>query len=844
HFDSNADLSGTLPSAFRNNGSNECSYDDTKVTCKKPCACSKTTPTSTNGSHNPTNTGQATGTPTTEPPPSNPTPGNSTAIAAGVIVPIVVLVVAGLFIYHQRALQNRWRFKQGGPLVPVRAPLSAAPSIQREGPPVLAPISAGAPIVGAAIARPKQQYSEQEVIDKHATFMETVEDLVLSMMDTALANVSPTDHGVFFKELVLRPNGVRTSGKISVPRNVDATALDHFAVKHVILRSVYENVITFSGDRRVMQDQRWIHSIVRRLLNRLEQCGVGDRVIDASKSVGGPRLPAKSIPSGWTDAFVGKTTILFKEAIEAVNAIKSFNAEYEFLFPSTTRPWTNGGHQSGLPAPVGFLHAMRLGSRMLMVPFEPGRKQEFIDTAGEEKGIEVAVKSFRGSEDSKVSHQTKLYYLLRLSGISHFLNVYAYVQEENTIYVVMEWMDRKSLANLITDLGSGDVEFSFAIMLKIIYGILSIGATLASLGIVHADIKPQNFLLNSAFDVKLADFGAAMKRLRDTGLHVINEIIDQMVCSNATRRMTCQEALEILMEMSFNFEEIDHVLKASSESRSSQQSSVSLRNAGGKAVISSSIGSPAHRQESPSWPNRTQFLQIASPSLRPLTPNAFSPGHVCTVILGTGTANHSVNLMEANPGESVKAMFIIEDGFHLIGINLKTNIEGLLPLSHLGERYKNSADTTAPQQEEQEQQQRPSPSARTMSDDKPLPSPPEFRRQLQPQQSQGPDRVATVPNVIEIPAGFETCSRIVATDPKLIEVPAGGGVHVSSDQDVAFRGSASSSPELDTPAVYEQLYSSIVFARETRLKNEQNGRDRNSNREPNARDSALKNYTA
>ncbi|KAJ3081245.1 hypothetical protein HK102_002481 [Quaeritorhiza haematococci] len=229
----------------------------------------------------------------------------------------------------------------------------------------------------------------------------------------------------------------------------------------------------------------------------------------------------------------------------------------------------------------------------------------------EEKGLDVAVKRFtqlsgNSGVDAAVSHQTELFHLFRLSGIVHFLNVFAYAKDGDLTYVAMEWMDRGSLANLIEDMKSGKVQVTFAIILKIIYGILCAGATLASLGIVHANIKPQSFLVNKCFDVKLANFGVAfeergngtldtnryvapeshstqathkrdcysvgktlddlvffhpfMERLRNTHLEELSLIINKLTCQAAGLRMTCEEAISVLVELSFDMDAIEQVL--------------------------------------------------------------------------------------------------------------------------------------------------------------------------------------------------------------------------------------------------------------------------------------------
>ncbi|KAJ3086657.1 hypothetical protein HK102_012756 [Quaeritorhiza haematococci] len=184
----------------------------------------------------------------------------------------------------------------------------------------------------------------------------------------------------------------------------------------------------------------------------------------------------------------------------------------------------------------------------------------------EENGLDVAVKtftqqSFGNGERAAVSYEAEYFYLFRLSGIAHFLNVFASDRAD----------DKRK------------VQVTFAIILKIVYGILCAGATLASLGILHGNINPKTFVENKYFNVKLTDFAnptkyaapeshstqashewdcystgkrlndllffhPCMEHLRDTHLQEIGHIINKLTYQGAGLRISCEEAISALVE--------------------------------------------------------------------------------------------------------------------------------------------------------------------------------------------------------------------------------------------------------------------------------------------------------
>lgn len=88
----------------------------------------------------------------------------------------------------------------------------------------------------------------------------------------------------------------------------------------------------------------------------------------------------------------------------------------------------------------------------------------------------------------------------------NIVKLYEVVYDENNIYVVMEHCGNGELLNWISDSFSlGSLKLR-----KSMYQILQAINYLHGRDIAHMDIKPENILFDSAFNVKLADFGCCV----------------------------------------------------------------------------------------------------------------------------------------------------------------------------------------------------------------------------------------------------------------------------------------------------------------------------------------------
>jgi serine/threonine-protein kinase len=75
------------------------------------------------------------------------------------------------------------------------------------------------------------------------------------------------------------------------------------------------------------------------------------------------------------------------------------------------------------------------------------------------------------------------------------------------LYMVMEWVEGQLLRNLMTELKQVPIERAVTITARICDAL----EYLHKHGIVHRDLKPENIMIDSADNIKLIDFGIAMK---------------------------------------------------------------------------------------------------------------------------------------------------------------------------------------------------------------------------------------------------------------------------------------------------------------------------------------------
>lgn len=108
------------------------------------------------------------------------------------------------------------------------------------------------------------------------------------------------------------------------------------------------------------------------------------------------------------------------------------------------------------------------------------------------------------------------------SSLSHpnVVNIYDVGEEEQLLYMVMEYVDGMTLKEYIQHYGPIDVHESLDIMKQITSAISHAHAN----DIVHRDIKPQNILINRFGQIKVTDFGIAIA-LSATSLTQTNSIL-------------------------------------------------------------------------------------------------------------------------------------------------------------------------------------------------------------------------------------------------------------------------------------------------------------------------------
>lgn len=93
------------------------------------------------------------------------------------------------------------------------------------------------------------------------------------------------------------------------------------------------------------------------------------------------------------------------------------------------------------------------------------------------------------------------------AGLQHknVVNVFDRGQVGNTYYIAMEYLQGRSLKDVINAMGALDPKLAIHICLQI----LAAARFAHSKGIVHRDLKPQNVMIDDEWNVKVTDFGIA-----------------------------------------------------------------------------------------------------------------------------------------------------------------------------------------------------------------------------------------------------------------------------------------------------------------------------------------------
>lgn len=93
---------------------------------------------------------------------------------------------------------------------------------------------------------------------------------------------------------------------------------------------------------------------------------------------------------------------------------------------------------------------------------------------------------------------------------AEIVHVYDFLKENNTAYIVMEFIDGKTLDDYIAECGNDEIEIEHAI--EIITDIAKALSKLHKTGVVHQDISLDNIMMTKGGQLKILDFGAAKNK--------------------------------------------------------------------------------------------------------------------------------------------------------------------------------------------------------------------------------------------------------------------------------------------------------------------------------------------
>lgn len=96
--------------------------------------------------------------------------------------------------------------------------------------------------------------------------------------------------------------------------------------------------------------------------------------------------------------------------------------------------------------------------------------------------------------------------LLSCNAIPGIVKIYDTLRENNTAYIIMEYLDGKTLKEVLAD-HAGRIKFEEA--LEYMLPVLSALEEVHKLGLIHRDISPDNIMITEENEPKLFDFGAA-----------------------------------------------------------------------------------------------------------------------------------------------------------------------------------------------------------------------------------------------------------------------------------------------------------------------------------------------
>ncbi|MDE6567975.1 MAG: serine/threonine protein kinase [Lachnospiraceae bacterium] len=95
--------------------------------------------------------------------------------------------------------------------------------------------------------------------------------------------------------------------------------------------------------------------------------------------------------------------------------------------------------------------------------------------------------------------------IARFGKAKDIVNVYDFFEENNTAYIIMEYVDDPLLQDYLEQCGRLDAETACKITESIIEAVKKLHA----IGIIHRDVSPDNIFIAADYSIKLFDFGSA-----------------------------------------------------------------------------------------------------------------------------------------------------------------------------------------------------------------------------------------------------------------------------------------------------------------------------------------------
>lgn len=132
---------------------------------------------------------------------------------------------------------------------------------------------------------------------------------------------------------------------------------------------------------------------------------------------------------------------------------------------------------------------------------------------------ETAVGLLSGDKKEKYQEQLSRF-LMEAQSIAQFgkakdiVNVYDFFEENNTAYIIMEYIDGVLMKDYLEKQGRLDTDVALNIIAPVIDAVKKIHAK----GIIHRDISPDNVFISGEDSIKVFDFGAAQLNDSSAGM--------------------------------------------------------------------------------------------------------------------------------------------------------------------------------------------------------------------------------------------------------------------------------------------------------------------------------------